>query len=238
MEPRDMDALILCGGLGTRLQSVVNDRPKPMARVDGVPFLEYLIQQYQNAGFRRFILCAGYRAEVIRRYFESVEHGIEVVISQEPHPLGTAGAVRYAASRLDSETCVVANGDSYCPVDLRAFLGFHQTLQAAMSMVAIPTEDASAYGSIVMDEDHRILAFHEKRPVRPSWISAGIYCFDRQLIDRIPDGCRVSLENESFPQWIAQGIRCFAYTTTCTLLDIGTPERYALAQSVMRNDSV
>ena len=225
----DIDAVILCGGMGSRLRTVVDDRPKPMAEIDERPFLDILIDSFCEFGFKRFVLCAGYMSQIIRDYYGSRTGSQEFVISNEDKRLGTAGAIKNAARSIRSDTFLVANGDSFCSVDLAAFYDFHLARSALMSMVVIETQNTGDCGLVALDGSQRIVGFEEKNARSQSrHINAGIYLFQKEVLSLIPDDTKVSLENELFPELIKQS--CYAFATAGSLIDIGTPARFAMAK--------
>lgn len=229
------DAVILCGGAGLRLKSVTGDAPKTMASVAGRPFMEFLLLQLQRHGFSRVILSVGYQQHVIRDHFGSEAFGLEVLYSSEPSPLGTGGALRQAANLLTTESALVMNGDSYTDVDLCRLANTHLQDKADLTVVVI-TEDRSDAGTVLLDHNHRITTFAEKRPVQSArYRSAGIYMLSRQLVDRIPQAVQISLEEKVFPGWIAEGrnVRALVHPGKC--IDIGTPERFQGAQDIFAN---
>jgi len=224
-----VDAVILCGGLGSRLAGIVNDRPKPMAQIDRQPFLDILIDYFSRFGFRRFVLCTGHRSHVIRDYYGRKRNALEFVISDEPSPLGTAGAVRNAEALIRSNPFLVANGDSFCPVDLAGFYDFHSAKQALMSMTVVESEDTRDGGLVTIDDCQRIVGFQEKQSKRRGrYVNAGIYLFQREVFPLIPMGAKYSLEYDLFPKLTSKG--GFAFVTSGSLIDIGTPERYESAK--------
>jgi NDP-sugar pyrophosphorylase family protein len=153
---------------------------------------------------------------------------LEIAYSQEPATLGTAGALRFAASRFRTDTILVLNGDSYCNVDLMAFADWHQQHQATASIVLTEVRQADRFGSVDTTPDGRIVKFGEKVTSAASgWVNAGIYLIGRQLIEEIPPGRAVSLERDVFPAWIGRGF--YGYRHRGVFLDIGTPESYAQA---------
>lgn len=218
-------AAILAGGLGTRLRSVVSDRPKILAEIRGRPFLSYLLDQLAEAGLRTVVLCTGYLGDKVQALFGDSHRGVSLVYSQEPHPLGTGGAIRLAANRLVSPTVLVLNGDSYCQADLGAFWSDHCAAGARATLLLVRVDDASRFGQVEMDEAGRIIRFEEKGArTGAGWINAGMYLIDRQWVERIPSGKAVSLEREVFPGWIEGGLR--GWRSPGRFLDIGTPESY------------
>ncbi len=227
----NMDVLILCGGLGTRLREVVSDRPKPMAEFQDRPFLDLLIDYFQGFGLSRFILCTGFQADVIRDHYTG-RQDIEVVISHEEFPLGTAGAIKNAEPHLQSGTLLVANGDSLCRADLQAFAEFHREQKALLSILLAKSDDPEDYGSVGLDEEQRIISFEEKQlGQRHAYVSAGIYLFERKVLHYITPEIKQSLEYDVFPQLIKANDRCYGYTGQAEVLDIGTPQRLQRARN-------
>lgn len=221
-------AVILAGGLGSRLQSVVSDRPKGLAEVAGRPFLSFLLDQLVAAGARRVVFSTGHLAEQVEAAFGTAWRGMQVAYSRETTPLGTGGGLRLAVTQVTTSTLLVMNGDSFCGVDLTAFLRDHAAHGRAPEIVLAHQPDTSRFGRVERAADGRIVAFHEKRAGSGSgWINAGIYAVDRALVAALPADRPVSLEREVFPAWIAHGLRGFPCNGE--FLDIGTPESYAEA---------
>ncbi|PIQ96172.1 MAG: galactokinase [Nitrospinae bacterium CG11_big_fil_rev_8_21_14_0_20_56_8] len=227
------DVLILCGGLGTRLRPILTDRPKPMAEIGGRPFLDLLIGYVSSLGFRRFILCVGHMGNLVESYFKDRYPSLEISLSEEKTPLGTAGALKHAEHLVRSELFFAMNGDSFCKVDMRDMLRFHRRNRAQLTLALTRVEDVRDYGSIGLAEDKSITRFHEKsEDGEAGWINAGIYCFDRNVLRKFLPGKKLSLEVDVFPSWLGQGI--FGYETRERLFDIGTPERLELAQKELK----
>lgn len=223
-------AVILAGGLGTRLRSIVTDRPKALAPVCGRPFLAFLFEQLSLAGFEHAILCTGYMGESISRAFGSRYGALKIDYSREPEPLGTAGSLRRALRLIRSNPALVMNGDSYCKADLGAFLKHHLQSRVSASIVVLRKTDATRYGRVVLGENDRILEFTEKSAQGSSgYVNAGIYLLDRAVIQSIPDERMVSLERDVFPSLVGNGLG--GYAAAGPFLDIGTPESFAAAQS-------
>lgn len=229
------DVIILSGGFGLRLRGVIGETtPKPMAPINGRPFLELLLKQLKRHGFSRVILSVGYKHEVIREHFGDNAFGLELVYSVETSPLGTGGALREAASDVNTEAVLVMNGDSYTDAGLSTLVREHEENGADVTVVVIP-ETRSDAGSVVLDRDGKIKTFAEKRVVPESlYLSAGIYMLDRSLIATIPGAAKISIEEQLFPQWLADGktIRASIFEGAC--IDIGTPERYQKAQHILK----
>ncbi|MCK4795557.1 MAG: nucleotidyltransferase family protein, partial [Desulfobacteraceae bacterium] len=230
----EINVIILCGGQGKRLQSIVNDRPKPMAEVGGRPFLDILIDYVASFGFRRFILCICYMGDFIRRHYQNRKGPLETIFSEEKKPLGTAGAIKKAEPFIGSSPFLVMNGDSFCKVDLRRFLKFHLTTKALSSIVLTNTKDTDSYGNVTLGKSQRIINFSEKtKSHKNSLVSAGIYFFQKEILSLIPANKNFSLEKDLFPSIVDKGF--YGYVSTKEFIDIGTPERHKKAREIIED---
>lgn len=243
----DITAAILAGGLGTRLRAAIGSRQKVAAEVGDRPFVAYLLDRLARAGIRTTVLCAGHRAEDLRREVGDIHRvpgqdadraAMRLVHSVEPRPLGTAGALAHALPLLTSECVLVLNGDSYCGVDLEAFAAGVRAAGAAGGIVLVRQDDTASYGRVELGESGFVGRFVEKdeslvgeAAAGPRWINAGVYLLSRELLEEIPRDRPVSLEREMFPRWIDRGL--WAFPTDAPFLDIGTPERYAAARDFL-----
>ncbi len=225
----NLNAMILAGGKGTRLQSVVNHRPKAMAEVSGRPFVEWLLLELRAQGIRRVVFCTGYLSEVIEGYFgDGRDWDLELLYSCEPVPLGTAGAVHYALNQVNGDRFLVMNGDSYCHVDVILMKEMHTIRKARATLWLVPMNDCRRYGSVIVEDDGAIQAFQEKSPEkRGGLINAGVYLLERELVEKIPDSYPVSIETEVFPKLI--GHELYGVVGNGPFIDIGTPKAYARA---------
>jgi D-glycero-alpha-D-manno-heptose 1-phosphate guanylyltransferase len=232
---KNIDILILCGGMGTRLKSVANGRPKPMAAIGEKPFLDILIQHTAEFGFGRFILCAGYKAESIQEYYSTRKiPDLEIVILKEKELLGTGGAVKNAEELIQSSPFLILNGDSFFNIDLHRFIDFHITKKALLSVALISTKDSKDYGSIEIDNLGKVVRFSEKEKAgRHSLINAGIYLFNSEVLSLMPSNKRFSLEYDFFPKII--GREFYGYLANGFFIDIGTPERYEKAKQLLKD---
>lgn len=225
---KSLPAVILCGGLGTRLSSVVADRPKCLAEINGRPFLAYLLDQLADAGISDVTLATGYMGNQIRAAFRNCYRGMRLAYSQETRQLGTGGALRLAAA--GRQAALVMNGDSYCDLPLREFIHHHQNNAIRNSIVITHVDDTRRFGSVRTGIGGRVAAFEEKSPNlslgQPGTINAGIYILSGELIHSVPENRQVSLENEVFPRWLDE-LR--AWETTSPFIDIGTPESFSAA---------
>ena len=228
-----MEAILLCGGLGTRLRSVVSDRPKPMADIAGKPFLHYLVKMLSESGVKHLIFALGYMGEQIEAYFQSgEEYGLSISYSYEDSPLGTGGAIRNALSKVSGENVLVLNADTYLHTDYESLLREQLKNKAAMTIASRKIEDISRYGAILKDENGRILRWNEKMSSdqavapRPGEINGGIYVMQKSLIEKIPEG-KQSLENDCIPAWLEDSLYLQAIPSDGYFMDIGIPEDYA-----------
>lgn len=226
------EAIVLAGGFGTRLAHVVPDVCKPMAPVACRPFLRFIMDQLAAAGFDRAVVADGYRREQIEGFFGSAYRGMAIEYSPEVTPLLTGGAVRRALGRCESDWVFVLNGDTWLDVDF-----------AAMEAVASDApEDASAviavkrmhgferYGTVDVDADGTLTAFHEKRPCEEGLINAGVYLLRRDALDNMPE--KFSLESDYFERVVGDG-SLRAAECAGGFIDIGVPEDYELAQTML-----
>lgn len=226
-------AVLLVGGLGTRLRSVVSSRPKPLAPVGNKSFLELLVQQLRRQGICRLVMCTGYLADQFEDEFgDGRDWGVTIEYSKEPNPLGTAGAVRFARTHLqDLSDFVVMNGDSFVEADFQQLFGFHRAHGGLVSIVVVEVDNASRYGTVQMGPSGRVSRFLEKTGSHlPGVVSAGIYVFSHAVLEHLPEGS-ASLEDTVFPRLLDRGV--FAYKQEGMFIDIGTPEDYSRAQTLL-----
>lgn len=228
----DIPALLLVGGRGTRLSSVVRLTPKPLASVGNKSFLQLLVQQLRRQGIRHLVMCTGYLADQIESEFGD-GHGLDIEIeySKEIQPLGTAGAVKLAQSQLgQASEFLVMNGDSFLEIDLNQFIELHRKHRGLVSMAVVGVEDASRYGTVQVDLDQKVIGFREKAgSSHPGLVNGGVYVFDPSVLEYIPDG-PASLEKDVFPRLLSKGV--YAQEQHGMFIDIGTPEDYARAQQL------
>jgi NDP-sugar pyrophosphorylase family protein len=228
----DITALVLVGGLGTRLHGVLPDLPKTLAPVAGRPFLTFLFDQLLAAGVRRAVLCTGFRACQVEEAFGSRYGDLALGYSREETPLGTGGALRHALPQLDGDLSLVLNGDSYVDCSLSELHTWHRLHGFAGSLLLTWVEDAARFGAVEVDTTERIRVFREKQgPVRPGWINAGVYLLASSLLERLPADRPVSLEREAFPVWLAEGLGGCA--RRAPFLDVGTPQSLAQAEAFL-----
>lgn len=223
-----MEAVLVVGGLGTRLRPLTVNRPKHLLSVAGVPFLAHQIAKLAAAGIDRVVLATSYRPQEFEQAFGSGrELGVKLVYVNEDQPLGTAGAVRNAANLLNSrptDPVAVLNGDILSGHDLKAQLALHRDCGADVTLHLVEVDDPRPFGCVPTDRTGLVTAFLEKSPApASSQINAGCYIFNRAVIDEIPSGQVVSIERETFPALLATGRRVMAYADSAYWLDLGTP---------------
>src|SRR5436190_3179863 len=198
-----MKAVVLVGGEGTRLRPLTYTTPKPMLPIANRPFLEHQIAHLRAHSIDRIVLACGYRPDAIRAHF-----GAELEYVVEPEPLGTGGAIAYAARAL-TETFVVANGDVLTDLDLSALVRFHREREARMTLALHPVDDPSRYGEVVTAADGAVAAFVEKPApgtAPGATINAGTHVVDPDALDLIPAGRAVSVEYDVFPLLVGAGL--------------------------------
>ena len=233
-----MHAILLVGGLGTRLRPLTLATPKQMLPVLHRPMVEHVVSGLSRHGVDRVVLALGYRHDAFQiAYPDGRCAGVELCCVAEPEPLGTGGAVRFAFTQsgmdMTGGTFLVANGDVITDVDVGEMLRLHRSARAQATIHLMEVEDPSRYGVVVTDPDGRVRAFVEKPqpPARPPsrWINAGTYLMEPSVIDRIDGGRRVSVEREVFPSMAEDGT-LWAMRRNTYWVDAGTPETYLQAQ--------
>ncbi len=224
-----MEAIILAGGLGTRLRSRLADLPKAMAPIGGRPFLELLLDQLVEQGCRRILLSVGYRREAILDKFSKPYRGISLHPVVEQLPLGTGGAIRLALEHASEPSVLVLNGDTYLDVDLQALLLRHATAERPMTIAVAWVEDVSRYGGVQVSGEH-VVSFIEKGRTGAGWINGGVYVMDRTFPWPENLSSPFSFESDVLARSL-QEIRPAAFCCRGRFLDIGTPEDLDRAQA-------
>ena len=225
------EAIVLVGGLGTRLRSVLADLPKPLAPVAGRPFLAYLLDQLARGGLRRVILATGYLADKIERVVGAHWQGMEIVYSHESQPLGTGGAIVLATKQLQGRSAHLLNGDTFLRYELAALEHAATARSLPISMALAHVADVARYGAVEI-ADGRVHAFREKGGQGPGWINAGSYFLTGEVLDRLPTGSdSFSFETQTLLPLAAAG-QVGVLQATENFIDIGVPEDYARAQNL------
>lgn len=228
-----MEAVILAGGLGTRLRSVVSEVPKCMAPVAGKPFLWHLLRYLSGSGVTRVILSVGYLREVISDWISA--HGgefpMEYEFAVEEQPLGTGGGIRLALSKCRTQEVLVFNGDTFFDVDIPQFVADHKACGAALSLALKPLENFDRYGAVQM-EGTIVTAFSEKRHCDRGLVNGGVYCISRGALDLSSLPEKFSFETAVLEP-LASERRLCGFPQRGYFIDIGIPEDYARAQREM-----
>jgi D-glycero-alpha-D-manno-heptose 1-phosphate guanylyltransferase len=225
-----MEAIVLAGGLGTRLRGVVDDVPKPMAPVQGRPFLAFVLDQLVAAGFKTAIFALGYRHEAIRSYFGADYRGLALRYSVEREPLGTGGAIRLACEQADARNVFVLNGDTYLELEFRAMLDAHARAKAELTIAICHVPDVARYGALEVDAGI-VQGFLEKGRSGPGWINAGTYVLGPDLRARLRPQGAFSFEHDLLAPEV-RSIQPLAFPASGLFIDIGVPKDYTRAQQI------
>ena len=220
-----MNAVFLAGGRGTRLQSVVSDRPKPLADINGKPFLYYLLDYTLKYNLiDKIILSIGYKKEMVSDYFGTSFQGIPIVYSLEEEPLGTGGAILNSLKYSDSNEILVFNGDSFFELDLNQFVYQSRQRNRPFSIALSEMENFDRYGSVDFDENY-IIKFQEKKFMTKGFINTGIYLLEKNIFKNYSLGSVFSVESD-FLQNFTKEIGISYYIQKAFFVDIGIPEDY------------
>jgi D,D-heptose 1,7-bisphosphate phosphatase len=227
-----MQLIILCGGLGTRLRGALTDLPKSMAPIGRRPFLHYIVKQFEQNGFSKLLFLTGYKSTAIEKYFQG--HSF----SREPKALGTGGALLNAWQKLDNEFCLI-NGDTFFDIDHTLLRDFARRNNLPACLALRATQDIQRYGYVALEQDFKISAFVEKTAL-PSdaadgYINGGVYYFQKKALTKYQQNYRgavVSLEKEILPDLLQRSM-LFGLPLGGKFIDIGVPEDYAQAQTVI-----
>ena len=220
------------GGLGTRLRSVVSDRPKPMALIGEKPFMEYVVHELSKHGITDIIFAVGYKGSMVEEYFGdgsgfAAPDGTPITVhyAYEEELLGTAGAIKNAGRFVTEDSFFVLNADTFYQIDYSRLVSMQQESDLDMALVLREVQDISRYGAAILEEG-RLTGFNEKsQEAKPGTINGGVYLMKRALLDEIPAG-KVSLENEMIPKWLKEGRRLGGFVNDGYFIDIGIPEAY------------
>ena len=223
------EAIILAGGMGTRLKSVVTEIPKPMAPVGKRPFLAIILDNLSQQGIEHVILSVGYKHEVISEHFGNHYSGIKIDYAVEHEALGTGGAVSLALDQLQSDHFFMMNGDTLFDVDLHVFNEFHDDHQSQISIALKPVSNQNRYGLVQIDSNSRIIKFTEKQAIKQGLINGGIYASSKTFIESLRLPSKYSWEKEVLEKQTHQA-RMYGYETDSYFIDIGIPSDYAKAQ--------
>ena len=224
------EAIILAGGFGTRLQGVVKDMPKPMAPVNGRPFLTYILDYLIDYEYQRAVLSVGYLHEKIVDYFGKKYKTLEIDYAVEEKPLGTGGGITNALSKCTADNVLVLNGDTLFKADFVAFEQFHASHESLLSIVLRQVSDTSRYGSVSVDKNGRVVQFTEKaNAAGAGLINGGIYLINKQLFQKLTFSSKFSFEKDLMEKYYTQE-SFYGMPSDGYFIDIGIPEDYTKAQ--------
>ncbi len=227
------DIVILAGGLGKRLSSVTGGGQKVLVEIEGKPFIEILIDYIASQGGKRFILCTGHGAQAVEDYFEAKRPDLNVVFSIEQEPLGTGGAIKQAASLVNTANFLAMNGDCFCVIDYNQLIDTHLKNYANATLAVTMMDDAREYGTIDLNDRQEIQAFKEKQPMHQSaLINTGTYCFTKDIFKLVTTPAKFSIEYDFFPHLVGKNF--YGFKVENRFIDIGTPDRYAWAQQHLK----
>lgn len=224
-----MECIVLAGGLGTRLQSVVQDVPKCMAPVNGHPFLHYIFNYLEQQHCSRVILSLGYKHETVTEWLQSQHRNFAVDYVIEHEPLGTGGGIQLAMQKATKQNVVVLNGDTMFNVPLNEMMQFHLEMKAATTVALKPMQNFDRYGVVKTDSDNRIVAFEEKKYQAEGLINGGIYIIniDSLASKNLPG--KFSFEKDYFEAFVEEG-NMYGFVSDGYFIDIGIPSDYEQAQ--------
>jgi D-glycero-alpha-D-manno-heptose 1-phosphate guanylyltransferase len=223
------EAVILAGGLGTRLKSVIKDIPKPMAEVCGKPFLCYILDFTIKHGIERVILSVGYKWEVIKNFFGGQYKNLKLEYAVENTLLGTGGGLKNALKYVNEEEVFVLNGDTFFDIDLNLFYNLHKSKNSKLSIALKKTENTERYGIVEIDENNRIVSFLEKGKRVSGFINGGIYLLNKNFFNVLSPEGNFSLEKD-FLEKFYKDYEFYGFPFDGFFIDIGVPEDYERAR--------
>ena len=223
------EAILLAGGLGTRLRSMVQDVPKVMAPVAGKPFLHYCIEKLRHEGITRIIVSVGYKYEIIQTFLNEMNYPCDIVLSIEETPLGTGGGIRLGMSQTVTDDVFILNGDSFFDCSLMALHRHHSNSHADVSLALKPMQHFDRYGTVTL-EGNRIIAFNEKQYRENGLINAGVYIVNKRVFENLSFPETFSLEKELFEKH-THDLMIMGYVFDGYFIDIGIPEDYKKADT-------
>ncbi len=224
------ECIILAGGFGTRLQSVVNDRPKCLATIGNNPFLEYLLSYLIQQGMQHVVLSLGYKHELVEEWLLGYQSSLHITTVVEKEPLGTGGGIKLALQQTSESSVFVVNGDTFFPIQLEKLLHIHQSREFKATLALKPLCDFDRYGSVEM-KSHRITAFREKQFCTDGLINGGVYLLQRDVLNHFPE--KFSFEKDFLEKEIRYDT-IGGYVEDAYFIDIGVPEDYKRAQKELK----
>ncbi len=224
-----MEAVVLAGGFGTRLASVVKDVPKPMAPVADKPFLVYVVDDLIAQGVDHIVMAVCYKKECIIGFFGDCYKGVQIDYSVEEKPLFTGGAIKQALSMCHDDMVMIINGDTFFSVDLKEMRRFSERTHAKVVIAVKEMENFDRYGKIEFDKEQRVTLFAEKAPCKKGWINGGIYDIRKDCLAEYPE--KFSFEQKALPKLLLEK-EISVFQSSGLFIDIGIPDEYDRAQSL------
>ena len=224
------EAIILAGGFGTRLKHIVSDRPKPMAPINGTPFLSYVMKKISLAGIKHIVLSTGYLHNKIEAFYKDSFNGINISYACEFEPLGTGGAIMFALEKTTTDTVLVLNGDTLFNIDFEYFDTFFQDKKTPLCVALRHEKEVARYGSVEINSANKILAFTEKNKTNgKGLINGGIYLLKKNWLKNLPLPETFSFEKEILEKLYREN-EFYGLPFDEYFIDIGVPEDYLRAQ--------
>jgi D-glycero-alpha-D-manno-heptose 1-phosphate guanylyltransferase len=230
------ECIVLAGGLGTRLRSVVADKPKCMAPVNNHPFLYYLLQYLIRQGITHVVLSLGYKSEQVIAWCEQAGLPLTFTYATEPEPLGTGGAILNAIFHINGNDCFVVNGDTFFDVPLSDFHHFHQQTKSKLSLALKPMRQFERYGSVQLDDQARITAFLEKKYCDKGLINGGVYLTSKTYMQNLGLPQQFSFEKEVLEPQVSSN-QLYGFVSDTYFIDIGIPADYEQVQLDFRSEA-
>lgn len=224
------ECIILAGGLGTRLQTVVNDRPKCMAEIAGKPFLKYLFDYLNKEGFTHIVLALGFKADFVIDWLNNNEWAFSISYVIEEEPLGTGGAIKYASSKIVNSDFFVFNGDTFFKVDTDRLCDYHANNQSEITLALKPMSDFDRYGSVEINNDGRIVRFNEKQYQSHGLINGGVYLINKKVFDDWVMPSKFSFEKDILEAKLNE-VNIYGCVQDNYFIDIGIPSDYEKANT-------
>ena len=222
------ECIILAGGFGTRLQSVVKDIPKCMAPVAGKPFLFHLLKYAESQDIQHIVLSLGYKHDTITKWLGENSFNLKISFVIENEPLGTGGAIKYAFSKIEGDSSLIINGDTFFNINIEEFIKFHKSCKANISLALKPMYEFDRYGSVEVNEEYRIIKFNEKQFCEKGFINGGVYAINKEIFDRIDVPQKFSFETDILEKHI-NALAIFGSVQDDYFIDIGIPSDYEKA---------
>ena len=238
MSSDKIDVIVLAGGLGTRLKSVMPTLPKALSPINGRPFLDYILDFLEGSdSVNNVVLAVGYMADrIIDKYSNQHEYDFDILFSREETLLGTGGAIKRALQYSTTDHIMVLNGDSYVDVRVNDVIAFHRDKNSSMTIIVKKIRNPGRYGLIEFDHNHRITSFNEKlTSTAEGYVNTGIYLVKREIFNTIEENRTISLEKELIPFFI-NNMDVYGFVTHGKFIDIGIPETYQIADKFFKEE--